>query len=410
MPIEKSEIRSLVHHVDPDSPPPILRFEIQSVGTQGLLWSAKRLRPIAGGVFVVTGEPFDLHRTAGSVTLNIDDRGWMIWKRDVRQWEVLTSAAGTGVSVVRFVLNEGAEHEQNSTTPVDANIVEWNGAGYVPKAGAAIWVVDSVGEWGKAAAGFEGWGVQISDRPTYETSGSERAVYEILFLESYARWGGAELRENMGQTIDNEAEAQISTAHEQWGAAPNHRPHPAEIITIKDRYRAGGCLKSGDQVLWLWNEQTDTYYLLAPQAGGKVSVREKDPCDYLENQMHNETEFDAGVRGTEPNEDTDVFTDVWNYSKEVGPDDYEIRDYVNWAVVDKYYENADVGQVLFHGGGQVRWLDIEEIDVVVDIKIDYLAMEFQKMVKKVNIVSIPDNRLGTQPSGWIEWGEGTVCD
>jgi hypothetical protein len=346
MPISRSEIRPLERHVQPDSPPPILRFEIVSVITQDLLWSAKKLKAVAGGGLALTGLQFNLHRSAGSVTLNIGDRGWMIWKRDSRRWEVLTSAAGTGVSVVRFELNDA--HAQDDTTPVDATVVQWNGAAYVPT-GADIWVVDSIGEWGKAAASFQGWGVQIGDRTIYDPGADERAVYEIIFLESYARWGEATLDFDMGDPTPNEAGATISGAHRQWGAAPNHRDHTPATITIKDRFRVGACLKAGDQVLWLWDEEADEYYLMAPQ-GEKVAVRAKDPCDYLEDQMENETPWGAGPsQKPVQTSDTTVFTDVFNYSLEQTlADDFKIRDYVDWTVVNEY--SAGMDQALVHLG------------------------------------------------------------
>lgn len=368
MPISRPETRPLESHVNPDSPPPILRFEVLSVGTQGLVWSARRLKAISGGGTAQTGTQVNIHRTAGAVDLNIGDKVWCIWKRDSKRFEVLTSAAGTGVDVVRFELSQ--DYSQNSTVPMDAKIVQWNGTIY-DNTGANIWVVDSsVGQWGKADATFQGWGVQISDRPTYDPGSDERAVYEIVFLESFARWGEAALDEDMGETTANEAAATISGSHRQWGAAPNHQKHVPATITVKDRFRVGSCLKAGDIVLWLWDEQSDVYYVIAPQETGRVKVRDEDPCDFLEDQMENETLFDAGVTQKPiQTSDTTVFTDVFNYSlpNTLG-DNWKIRDYVDWTVVNEY---SAQDQVLVHiGANNVEWCLIEKKTVITDVRVE----------------------------------------
>jgi hypothetical protein len=395
MPISRPEIRPLERHVTPDSPPPILRFEIETVITQDSEWAAKRLKAVAGGGLAKTGKVLKLHRTAGSVTLNIGDRGWMIWKRDSRRFEVLTSAAGTGIRVVRFELS--TTHTQNSTTPVEAVIVVWDGAAYVAT-GDNIWVVDSIGEWGKADETFQGWGVQIGDRTIFDDgTPDERAVYEIIFLESFARFGEATLDEDMGETTADEAAATPTTEGDvQWGAAPNHHDHEG-TITIKDRFKFGGCLKSGDNVWWVWNEVQDSYYLLAPQELGRVKVRDEDPCDFLEDQMENETQFDAGI--TQKPKQTSralVFTDVFNYSlPNTLEDNWKIRDYVDWTVVDTYLAAYD--QVLVHAGSDnVSWCTIEQKTVITDVRINSTTNPPQIVVDEMDIFVIkPENiRIG----------------
>lgn len=154
-----------------------------------------------------------------------------------------------------------------SSTSADAEQLVWSGSSYA-LTGSPIKVIDGVGKWA-GISGNQGWAAKMLDRPKITAGSTDVDAYEIIFLESDARWIEFTMTENMGAVSPNESQG--ATVDDSWGDAPNGVA-PSGTVTVHDRLTmAGSTIRefaralSGAKGVAVWNEQDSEYVIMRCQ-------------------------------------------------------------------------------------------------------------------------------------------------
>lgn len=164
--------------------------------------------------------------------------------------------------IIRFELTEDLDHGSGGVA-VNAERVEWTGAAYA-KDGTTIEVRSAMGDW-SGVSGNQGWAIKMEDRP----EGAAAEAYEILFLESNARFIEFTLTEDIDGT--GQATATVDTF---WGDAPNG-VDPGSPVDVFDRQNGVGgrdlfeFALDGANGLAVWDENAEEYVIIRCETKAK---------------------------------------------------------------------------------------------------------------------------------------------
>lgn len=124
---------------------------------------------------------------------------------------------------------------------------------------------DTVGKWGPSPSGANGWACLKSDDLV---SNSGVPLFEIMFIESYARYIHFKTKEDMGYTTSKRAKADYIV---QWGDADNGKDRTQDFpagsgsddgkVWVDDPLGTFQRSLTGATGLAIYNERTDKYYI-----------------------------------------------------------------------------------------------------------------------------------------------------
>ena len=155
--------------------------------------------------------------------------------------------------IIRFetdALKEPAVH-------VIGKKVIWNGTSY-EQTEDHIGLVDSLGVFGRSKAGSGGWAVKMPDRATVTILAVDYPAYEIIYMESEARWI------ECTTTADMSSGSTTATVDNYWGHPSNGALPPLDTsaLDIYDTQGLFGRSLDGAKALVVLDERNDQYNIV----------------------------------------------------------------------------------------------------------------------------------------------------
>lgn len=140
---------------------------------------------------------------------------------------------------------------------VTGDIVDENGTTIT----AGVGLVDLLGHFGPSPKNAGGYCVRMTDNPTVTIDSTEHDAYEILSVQSYARYIFFTLTEDIGYTTADTAHVSVD---DSWGAPTNgiRPPSPPPPTHVHDDQQLFGHCKYGDKGMAVYIEDENKYTIV----------------------------------------------------------------------------------------------------------------------------------------------------